>query len=126
MIKPSGPNRFGPSPRPLGFADAVGICLSKFVDFNGRAARSEFWWFYLATIFVNIFLAVLNTMFLGGLASLLSLVLWLPTLAVGARRLHDINRSGWWQLLGFSVIGMIVLIVLFAQPSQRSDEANVF
>ncbi|MDV6333187.1 DUF805 domain-containing protein [Asticcacaulis sp. 201] len=125
-IKPNGPNRFGGVPAPAGFGEAVGICFRKFADFNGRAARSEFWWFYLATVLINIAAIILNRMVPLGLGLILPLVLLIPTWAAGARRLHDINRSGWWQLLGLTLLGGIMLFVLFVQPSQSNDQASVF
>ncbi len=92
---------------------AVKTCLTKYADFNGRAARPELWWFVLAQFVVAI---VLNTIVpvLGGLFSLAVL---LPSLAAGARRLHDIGKSGWFQLLGLiPVLGWILLIYWAVQP----------
>lgn len=101
---------------------AVKICLfEKFSEFNGRASRSELWWFYLvSTIFAQ--LVSWQEMFLFGTAFLswvVSLGLLVPSLAAGSRRLHDTNRSGWWQLLWLiPIIGWIILIVLLALPGQ--------
>jgi len=75
--------------------DAVKACFAKYTDFNGRATRSEYWWFCLAVLLGS---AVTLTI-AGRLYVLFSLVTLLPMIAVGARRLHDTNRSGWWQLL---------------------------
>ena len=74
---------------------AVKTCFNKYAEFNGRAARPEFWWFAL---FQFVVVVVLDTIYrpLGGLASLAML---LPGLAVAARRLHDIGKSGWFLLL---------------------------
>ncbi len=127
IIKPSGPNRFGPSAQPRNFPDAFLTCVRKYVDFQGRATRSEYWWFYLATVLISVVLDFVGGTRIGtGLGGLASLVLLLPSLAAGARRLHDINRSGWWLLLMFSGFGAIGLIVLLAWPSQKNDAANVF
>jgi uncharacterized membrane protein YhaH (DUF805 family) len=89
--------------------------LKKYATFSGRAHRSEFWFYVLFTFIVSVVLAiidtVLGTVFLGPIYSLATL---LPSLAVGARRLHDTGRSGWWQLIGIvPLIGVIVLIVFF-------------
>ncbi len=94
---------------------AVRTCLTKYAEFNGRAARPEFWWFVLAQFVVGLILNMVSQT-LGGLFSLALLV---PSLAVGARRLHDIGKSGWFQLLALiPIIGWIILIYWAAQPGQ--------
>ncbi len=96
---------------------SVRTCLTKYADFNGRAARPEFWWFVLAQIVVSL---ILNTVLplLGGLFSLAAII---PSLAVGSRRLHDIGKSGWLQLLGLiPIVGWIILIYWAAQPGDVS------
>jgi uncharacterized membrane protein YhaH (DUF805 family) len=114
--KPAGSNRYGPDPRPRDFGDAIGTCWNSYANFHGRASRSEYWWFYL---FVFIFSCI-------PLIGLASIILVIPQLAVTARRLHDINRSGWWVLLWFTGFGIITLIIMLAQPSQRSLHEEVF
>lgn len=97
----------------MDFAQAIKSCLSQYAGFTGRASRSEFWWFFLFQIVV-----VVVTGFVSQLvSSVVSLALLLPALAVGARRLHDIGRSGWWQLLSLTGIGFLVLIFWWVQPS---------
>ena len=94
---------------------SVRTCLTKYADFNGRAARPEFWWFVLAQVVVSLILNMLLPV-LGGLFSLAVLV---PSLAAGSRRLHDIGKSGWLQLLGLiPVVGWILLIYWAAQPGE--------
>lgn len=91
----------------------VKTCLTKYSDFSGRAALPEFWWFVLALTVMGLALNLVQP-FLGTLFSLAVLV---PALAVGARRLHDIGKSGWVQLLGLiPVIGWAILIYWAAQP----------
>lgn len=98
----------------MNMIEAVKAVFSNYATFSGRARRSEYWWFVL----FNIIVAVVLALVMGGnnLAnSLWSLAVLLPSLAVGARRLHDIDRTGWWLLISFiPVIGLIVLIVFFA------------
>src|SRR6218665_3904158 len=92
---------------PMDFFSAVNSCLGQYATFSGRASRSEFWWFFLFQI-----LAMLA-------AALLTVVYWalfLPGLAVGARRLHDIGRSGWWQLLLIVPILWLLLAYWWVQP----------
>jgi uncharacterized membrane protein YhaH (DUF805 family) len=102
----------------MSFADAIKLCFAKYAEFDGRAKRPEFWWFTLFIVLVSIVLDQIS-----GIASLLfSVATLIPSLAVGARRLHDTNRSGWWQLLWFiPVIGWIVIIVFLAQEGEAAD-----
>ena len=98
------------------FAESVRTCFSKYADFNGVASRSEFWWFILFVFVVAVALNFVSPT----LANVVSLGLLLPQLAVGARRLHDTGKSGWGQLfLLVPFAGLIVLIVLWAQPPKR-------
>jgi uncharacterized membrane protein YhaH (DUF805 family) len=101
----------------MAIKEAISYCFRHYVGFNGRAARSEYWYW---TLFVYLLLIVawlidmtvfgFNTTGVNPMAVLASLATLLPTLAVSARRLHDIDRSGWWTLLIFTVVGYIVLI----------------
>jgi len=109
---------------PLGFAAAIKTCLSKYVTFEGRASRSEYWWFYLFSLLAVIVMAVVEGVLgIPGLLSvLLSLALFLPLLAAGVRRLHDTDRSGWWYLIQLvPLVGIIVIIVFWCQ---RGTEAR--
>ena len=102
----------------MNFVDSIKICFSKYADFNGRAKRPEFWWFTLFLFLANLVLGMLGDM----ISMLFSLATLLPSLAVGARRLHDTNRSGWWQLLWLiPVIGWIVMIVFLVQEGEAGD-----
>jgi uncharacterized membrane protein YhaH (DUF805 family) len=90
----------------LGFKDAVSTGLRKYAVFQGRARRSEYWFFILFTVLVSIVAGLLDGIVFGGmetgpLGTVTSLALILPTIAVAARRLHDTDRSGWWQLIVF-------------------------
>ncbi len=102
----------------MNFVEAITTCLSKYVTFSGRATRSEFWWFFL----FQIVLAVASSWLGDLLSSLIGLAVLLPAIAVGTRRLHDIGRSGWWQLISLTVIGLFVLIYWWVQPSDGANE----
>jgi uncharacterized membrane protein YhaH (DUF805 family) len=103
----------------MNFFAAIKTCFSKYLVFSGRARRSEFWWWTLFTVLVLLGLSVVRLDRAGDLFSLLTL---LPSFAVGARRLHDIGRSGWWQLLWLiPLAGWIVLIYWAAQPGVDSE-----
>ena len=111
------------------FPEAVRTGLQKYADFSGRARRSEFWYFVLWNALVSIVAslidAVLGTRWGSGsglVETLAGLALLLPTLAVGARRLHDISRSGWWLLFGLvPCAGVIVLVVFFVLDSHPDN-----
>jgi len=106
--------------------------LKNYVGFEGRARRKEFWYYQLVAFVLGIIAATLDSILgtpgaaigQGVLGSLLALALILPSLAVGARRLHDSGRSGWWQLLIITVIGVIVLIVFWVQDSDEGANTH--
>lgn len=105
------------------FFESIRVCLIKYAEFNGRALRAEFWWFTLFVILVASALTYLNPNY----ASVFGVAVLLPQLAVGSRRLHDIGRSGWWQLfLLVPVAGIVVPLILRLLPtkSQEPDDTN--
>lgn len=105
----------------MGFTQSVKTCLSKYVVFSGRARRSEYWWFVLFVVLVNIGLAVLGAVFFGTdpetgqgsnlLNSVFQLAILLPLLAAGWRRLHDTGRPGWYLLLPLAFRAPLFLTV---------------
>ncbi|HSK90309.1 MAG TPA: DUF805 domain-containing protein [Euzebyales bacterium] len=97
--------------------------LQNYVGFAGRARRKEYWYFVLFNVLISLALtavdAVLQT---GVLAGLYSLAVFLPSLAVSVRRLHDTDRSGWWLLVGLiPVVGVVVLLVFTLTDSTMGD-----
>ena len=97
----------------MNFEAAIRDALSKYAQFNGRSSRSAYWWFVLFVLLVyvatEIIDGVINT---PAFTALAVIGLFLPSLAVLVRRLHDTDRSGWWFLISFvPFIGGIVLIV---------------
>jgi uncharacterized membrane protein YhaH (DUF805 family) len=98
------------------FTQAIKSGFSNYVNFTGRAARSEFWYWTLFAFLVGIAADLVDyVMGSGGnlTGELWGLATLLPNLAVGARRLHDTDRSGFWQLLLLTVVGIFVLIVFW-------------
>lgn len=115
------------------FTQSVSVCFSKFADFSGRATRSEYWWFALASILFSYFFGFVIGFFsvifessdaerIVNIFIFLNSIIWgIPQCAVGSRRLHDIGKSGWWQLLYLTVIGVIPLIYWLTRPSHSSE-----
>ena len=105
---------------------SIKICFKKYANFNGRASRSEYWWFQLFYIIVAFVAVIFDSMYIdnsqtmGPLELVTSLALLLPALAVTARRLHDVGRSGWWMLIFITVIGMIPLLIWYISVGTRS------
>jgi len=104
----------------MDFVPAIQSCLRQYATFSGRAARSEYWWFFLFQVLVLVGASIVSDL----LYALASLALLLPSLAVGARRLHDIGRSGWWQLLLLTGIGILLLLFWWVQPSDEQTNAH--
>jgi len=112
-----------PSGRPLevSFLDALPLAFENFGDFEGRATRGEYWWFILSNFLLNIVVMWLGVFLFGAGSDAQILLYWavvlvmtVPGLSVFVRRLHDTGRSGWWWLLGGTVIGLIPLLIWLA------------
>ena len=112
---------------------AVRKVLSNYATFTGRASRPEFWWWILAVFLATLAAQAVDAILIGPILGfdfgdesagqpvslLLSLAIFLPALAVGARRLHDMGKSGWWLLIGFvPIVGVLVLLWFYTQPSE--------
>ena len=110
----------------MDFQTSIKTCFNKFAVFSGRASRSEFWFFVLFGFLGGIVAAIIDVMILGysfeenGPINLIfSVALIVPSISVAARRLHDINKSGWWQLLWITIIGGILLIIWHATEGEN-------
>jgi len=102
------------------FVDAIKSGFSKYAEFNGRAARSEFWWWVLFVFLASCALSIISPM----LSGLFSLGVLLPNIAIGARRLHDTDRSGWFQLV--VIIPLIGWLLMIYWCVQEAKEPNRF
>jgi uncharacterized membrane protein YhaH (DUF805 family) len=118
----------------MGFTEAISAGFRNYVNFSGRAMRSEFWYWVLFAIIVSVVAKVIDLVLFPGsdvspINSLVGLALFLPGLGVSVRRLHDIDRTGWWILLVLiPLIGAIVLIIWYCQkgtpgPNRFGTEA---
>jgi len=103
----------------VSFTDAIKSCFNQYAGFKGRASRSEYWWFALFTVLVSMGASMLGEVVNG----LVTLALLLPSIAVGARRLHDIGKTGWLQLLWIvPLVGWIFMIYWTVQPTGPANE----
>ncbi len=110
------------------FGQSISRCFSKYCTFTGRASRSEYWWWILFTAIIGLLFGIPSGLQsihesspsgLPVISYIVSAVLFLPSLGVLFRRLHDTGKSGWWWLIGFiPVVGTIILVVFCCQPSQ--------
>lgn len=114
----------------MDFSTSIQTCMLKYKTFKGKATRSEYWWFSLFFIVLG-WLAIMadaaNTLQHGESEfwlfdhlneTIVTIVFSIPSIAVGARRLHDIGKSGWWQLLIITFIGIPLLVYWFCKPSK--------
>jgi uncharacterized membrane protein YhaH (DUF805 family) len=97
----------------MSFEEAIRGGLTRYADFNGRSSRSAYWWFTLFAVLVYIGGSIIDAVIGAPVLVIIAFVgLFLPSLAVLVRRLHDTDKSGWWVLLSFiPFIGSIVLLV---------------
>ena len=102
----------------MGFAQSISVCFRKYFTFSGRASRSEFWWFYLLVLVT----CVLPSFIPGvPILSFIPLILVIPIYATSSRRLHDIGKSGWWQLVWFTGIGFFLLLFWWTRATEQKD-----
>ena len=129
-IPPPPPSGYGAAGRPALPNPLVNywkkVVLENYLNFTGRARRAEFWWYFLANLIISVVLNIIDAAlgwgsgYYGGiLTGIYGLAVLLPGLAVGIRRLHDTDKSGWWLLLALiPLVGIIVLIVFWATDGQ--------
>ena len=123
----------------MNFVEATKCYFSKWIDFNTRISRSEFWWGNLGALIVSLLLGACVGFMVGVVGSMLGLdidalldlmmlpiqlFLFIAGISLIVRRLHDINKSGWWMLIVFTIVGMIVL--LFWECQQGGEGENRF
>ena len=115
----------------MDISTSIKVCFKKYAEFSGRASRSELWWFALFCFIGGIVTAIIDMMVLGystesyGPINLVfSVITALPTIAVACRRLHDINKTGWWQLIYLTIIGIILLIIWWATVGENKKNIH--
>ena len=114
----------------MNMEEAVISVLTNWNNFSGRACRSEFWYFILATFLVSIIISIIEiatgmvdieSSEMGILSWIFTLLLFVPSLSVTARRLQDRGWSGWWQLLYLTIVGILVIVVLNILPAKEDE-----
>lgn len=107
------------------FKNAIISGFQNYFNFEGRINRAPYWYWVLFCVLAGIVLGIIDGVlfgdgagWFGGLFNLATLV---PSIALATRRLHDVNRSGWWQLIAITLIGIIPLIYWLAQPAETAE-----
>ena len=113
----------------MNFGQAVSSCFSNYVTFSGRASRSEYWYWCLFVFIGSLCTLIADGFILGNMETqpvnlIFTLATFLPGLAVSVRRLHEVNRSGWWLLIMLTGIGSLLLLYWAVQPA--IDEENKY
>ena len=127
----------------MGYTDAIKSGFIRYFDFATRSSRSEYWWWILFTLLVGVVLVIVNSIIFGPstqqsdargtyvhfgggvLVTIFEVAVFIPTIAIGCRRLHDIDKSGWLQLVAvIPIIGWGILLYWFVKPGE--DGQNSF
>ena len=107
------------------FSESISTWFAKFSNFNGRASRAEFWWFFLSVtgceFIADVWDYVTGESEYGFFIWLVLLATLVPSISVGARRLHDVGKSGWYQLLALTIIGLIPLFFWYASVGENKE-----
>lgn len=113
----------------MDFQQAIVSGFQNYATFSGRASRSAYWWWFLFSCIGGFVIGLLDAaLFSGDAASaavvsplnlVFNLAMLIPSIAVTTRRLHDVNKSGWWQLLCITIIGIIPLFYWYCKPGDE-------
>ena len=109
--------------------EAIISVLTNWNNFSGRACRSEYWYFSLAAVLVQLIISIIETATgmvvesteMGILSIIFTLLILVPSISVASRRLQDRGLSGWWQLLYLTIIGIPVIVVLAMLPAKEDE-----
>ena len=104
-----------------GFVASMERYFTNYVNFSGRSPRSDYWWPILLALVIGLVSIAIKLDILNTAWSIATLI---PSLAVSFRRLHDMNKSAWWLLISFTIIGGFVLLYWFIQ--RGDDQANKY
>ena len=111
----------------MSFGQAISSGFNNITNFEGRSSRPAFWWWVLLIFIVDVVAGLLfgrGNGLIAFIGYVIYFILWLATIAVGCRRLHDTGKSGWLQLLAIiPCLGIIILVVFWVQPGAAADNA---
>jgi uncharacterized membrane protein YhaH (DUF805 family) len=110
----------------MNFVDSIKLGFSNYVNFAGRACRSEYWYWALFVLIGAIVARIIDYVIGAPIAyTIFGLAVLIPYIAIGVRRLHDTDRAGWWLFLGLiPLVGAIILIIWFC--TKGTDGPNRF
>ena len=116
----------------VSYPEAIKLGFARYGDFTGRSTRAEYWWWVLFLVLADGLLTIVDMRIgtyniqsdLGLLGGLFGLSTLIPSIALGARRLHDINKSGWWQLMWFGFFLLVPIIVLIVWAIRQGDNGT--
>ena len=115
----------------MSFTDAIqNVLMNNYANWDGRASRSEYWWFILFYVIVGAIAGVIDSIVFASdamdpaaiqmnVGMIAGLALFFPSLCVVVRRLHDLGKSGWWNLLVFTIIGIIPLLIFMVMEGEE-------
>ena len=113
----------------MGFVESIKTCYSKYFVFSGRSTRSELWYFVLFLVTGGLSVGIIDVLFYPDISldetTLLDNIFIfgtiIPSISVCVRRLHDVNRSGWWYFIPLTIIGIIPYLYWMVKPSDTSN-----
>ena len=113
----------------MNFIEAIRSGFTNYTNFKDRASRSEYWFWVLFTFIGGICTLIVDAYIVGNIDTapinlIFNIIIFLPGIAVSVRRLHDVNRSGWWLLIMLTGIGIILLLYWTIKAGDK--EANKF
>ena len=117
----------------MSFTESIRTCFSKYGVANGRARRSEYWWFALFLFIISLVTGFADAFLFTDLVLedgmspiniIASLAMFIPSVTAYIRRLHDVNRSGWWMFIALTIVGIIPLLIWLC--SKGTDGPNDF
>ena len=115
----------------MNLQDSIKSCFNKYGNINGRATRSEYWYWTLFVFLVSILTLIIDISLLGfsinddstPLNSIWTLAVLIPGITVTVRRFHDVNRSGWWILIILTIVGIIPYIYWLVKESDSAENS---
>ena len=119
-----------PIGRQVGFVESLSLFFKNYLNFSGRSGPSAYWWYLLWSLIFTILFALIDSLALDisaedlfSLSSAFALITLIPSISLSFRRLHDIDKSGWWLLISLTIIGIPVLIYWATKAGDRQENS---